>query len=412
MRERKLSRRAFLRAGAWTTIGLAAGCATPAPTSKPPTNMPVATATNTPPPTNTPVATATAMATAAWTNTPSSTATTQPTATPEPTAAVQPTVTPVPTSTPESTATAATATPTPLVAIPARKDLVSYYPQTGQSVVSVVQHEGVWDGDRIQSHVVLQMLDAAILQLTGLGDATMAWRALFDPGETIGIKVNTISQYTTTPEMAYAVAQRLQDAGVPAGQIVIFDRSDGELRNRGYTINDDGPGVRCRGGRAWQEPTTVTGTTQRIHDAMLSCHALINMPALKEHGTSGFTSALKNHYGTVSEPGRLHGNNCDPYIADLNALPVIRDKTRLVVGDLIRICPYDWNRMTKENKVSMSFDPVAHDTVARQVLLDRRQADGRPGAYIEGKSHYLDSAVRLGLGADAAHTEVRVSALG
>ena len=68
--------------------------------------------------------------------------------------------------------------------------------------------------------------------------------------------------------------------------------------------------------------------------------------------------------------------------------------------------------MTKENKVLMSFDPVAHDTVARQVLLDRRQADGRPGAYIQGKSHYLDSAVKLGLGADAAHTKVRESTLG
>jgi hypothetical protein len=326
------------------------------------------------------------------------------------------TKTPLPPSTPEPTATTpatatAVATPTPVVALPARGDLLLHYPQAGQSIVSVVQHDGVWDGDRIQSHVVLQMLDAAIVQLTGIGDALTAWRVLFDPGETIGLKVNTISQYTTTPEVAYAVAQRLQDAGVPAEQIVIFDRRDGELRNRGYKINDDGPGVRCRGGRAWQEPTAVTATTQRIHDVMLSCHALINIPALKEHGTSGFTSALKNHYGTISNPGQMHSTDCDPYIADLNALPVIRDKTRLVIGDLIRICPYNWNQMTKENKVLMSFDPVAHDTVARKILLDRRQADGRPGEYIAGKSHYLDTAVRLGLGADAEHTEVRERSL-
>jgi hypothetical protein len=302
-------------------------------------------------------------------------------------------------------------TPTPLVTAPARDDLIAHYPQAGQSVVSVVRHDGVWDGDKIQSQVVLHMLDAAIVQLTGLGDALTAWRVLFDPGEVIGIKVNTISQYTTTPEVAYAVAQRLQDAGVPAEQIVIFDRSDGELRNRGYTINDDGPGVRCHGGRAWQEPTTIAGTTQRFHDVMLSCHALINVPALKEHGTSGFTSALKNHYGTISNPGQMHGNNCDPYIAELNAVPVIRDKTRLVIGDLIRTCPYNWNQMTKENKLSMSFDPVAHDTIARQILVDRRQADGRPGAYIEGKSHYLDAAMDLGLGAGAEHAELRERSL-
>jgi hypothetical protein len=145
---------------------------------------------------------------------------------------------------------------------------------------------------------------------------------------------------------------------------------------------------------------------------MLSCDALINVPALKEHGTSGFTSAMKNHYGTVSNPGQLHGNNCGPYIPALNALPVIRDKTRLIVGDFIRICPYDWNRMSVENRIAMSFDPVAHDIVARQVLVNRRAADGQSAGYIEGRSHYIDTAVGQGLGADAAHLTLREKRLG
>jgi hypothetical protein len=256
------------------------------------------------------------------------------------------------------------------------------------------------------------MLDAALVELTGIGDAAAAWRALFDPGERIALKVNTISRYTTSPVVAYAVAQRLQDAGVPAEQIMLFDRTDWELRDRGYTLNPDGPGVRCRGAVAWDSPADVAGSTQRIHDVMLSCDALINIPALKEHGTSGFTSAMKNHYGTVSEPGRLHGNQCDPYIPALNALPVIGDKTRLIVGDFIRICPYDWNRMSVENKIAMSFDPVAHDIVARQVLVNRRAADGQPAGYIEGKSHYIDTAVEKGLGADASHLTLREKRLG
>jgi hypothetical protein len=256
------------------------------------------------------------------------------------------------------------------------------------------------------------MLDAAIAQLTGLNDATVAWKALFDPGETVGIKVNTISRYTTTPEVAYAVAQRLQDAGVPAEQIVLFDRSNGELAARGFTINDGGPGVQCRGAKAWAEPTTIAGSIQRLHDVLVSCDALINIPALKEHGISGFTSAMKNHYGTIDRPGQLHGNHCDPHIPALNGAPAIRAKTRLIVGDLLRTCPYDWNRMTKENTVAMSFDPVAHDFFARQVLLDRRDVDGRPGQYIAGLSHYLDTAVKLGLGASPEQTQIRESSLG
>jgi hypothetical protein len=270
----------------------------------------------------------------------------------------------------------------------------------------------VWNGKQIRTNVVLDMLDAALTQLTGLNDALAAWKTLFDPGEIVGVKVNTISRYTTTPEVAYAVAQRLQEAGVPAEQIVLFDRSDGELVARGFTINDGGPGVQCRGAKAWEDPMTIAGSTQRFHDVMLSCDALINIPALKEHGISGFTSAMKNHYGTIDHPRQLHGNHCDPYIPELNAVPVIRDKTRLIVGDLLRTCPYDWNRMTQENTIAMSFDPVAYDHVARQVLLDRRDADGQPGQYIAGLSHYMDTAVKAGLGADAARTEVLKTPLG
>jgi hypothetical protein len=289
---------------------------------------------------------------------------------------------------------------------------MAHYPQVGQSVVALVRHDGVWEGKTIQKQVVFQMLDAALIELTGLNDVLTAWRTLFDPGEVIGIKVNTISRYTTTPETAYAVAQRLQEAGVPAEQIILFDRTDHELKNQGFTVNDGGPGVQCRGAKGWDQPTTVTGTTQLIHDVMLSCQALINIPALKEHGNSGFTSALKNHYGTINTPSVLHPNDCDPYLADLNALPVIRDKTRLIIGDFVRTCPYDWNQMTRENTIAMSFDPVAHDHVARQILIDRRDADGRPAPYIEKKSHYLGSAIQAGLGAGPDHTEVRRRVLG
>jgi hypothetical protein len=326
-----------------------------------------------------------------------------------PAAQAAPSATAMPTLTPTSTPlpTEPPPTPTSVVAVPGWQDLVAHYPQTGQSVVSVIRHDGVWDGDQILENVVLQMLDAAIVQLTGLGDAVAAWAMLFGPGETIGIKVNTISRYTTTPTVAYGVARRLQEAGVPAEQIVLFDRQEWELSSRGFQINQDGPGVRCRGAKGWTDTLSVAGTSQQVHDVLVSCDALINIPALKSHGDAGFTSALKNHYGSISHPGQMHGGYCNPYIAELNAAPVIRDKTRLIVGDFLRSCPYSWNQMTKENLIAMSFDPVAHDTVARQVLVDRRTADGRTADDIVQKGIHLETAFELGLGADAAHSEVK-----
>ena len=41
-----------------------------------------------------------------------------------------------------------------------------------------------------------------------------------------------------------------------------------------------------------------------------------------------------------------------------------------------------------------------------------READGRPAGYIVGKSHYLDTAVEMGLGADRAHVDLRTTLLG
>lgn len=393
----KLSRRTFLKAGAMAAAGLAVACAAPPVTPSPTATIePTMAPTLTPPPTPPP--------TVAPTLTPSLTSppTTTPTWTLEPTTTLEPTANHTPTLAPTST---------PLIVRPSWRDLAAHYPQAAQSVVSVVQHDGVWDGASIVSEVVLAMLDAAIVQLTGLNEAMSAWRALFDPGETVAIKVNTISRYTTTPEVAYAVAQRLQDAGLPAEQIVIFDRSVHELSRQGFTLNEDGPGVRCRGVTAWEQEQDVAGVTQKLHDVLLACDALINIPPIKEHGTSGFTSAMKNHYGTIEQPGRLHGGDCDPFIPALNALPAIRDKTRLIVCDALRTCPYNWDQMTRENLIMMSFDPVANDTLARQLLLDRRAADGKPGAYIEKLSHYLQTAVEMGLGADAAHTEERRTTL-
>jgi hypothetical protein len=313
--------------------------------------------------------------------------------------------TPAPTS--ASVPTTQSAQATPIHAQPARADLLAHYPQAPSSPVSLVRHEGAWHGDRVQEHVALEMLDAALVELTGIGDAAAAWRALFDPGERVGIKVNAASRYTTTPEVAYAVAQRLQEAGLAPEQITVFDCTDRELTDRGYTINADGPGVRCRGPVAWEGLERVAGFRQRVHDVMRSCDALINVPALKMHDIAGFTSALKNHYGTISHPRRLHDGFCNPAIPALNALPVIRDKTRLVIGDFIRICPYNWRQMSVENLIAMSFDAVAHDAVARQVLVERCEADGRPAGGIQSKSGYLQTAVEMGLGAGLGQVDLR-----
>jgi hypothetical protein len=282
------------------------------------------------------------------------------------------------------------------------------YPEVKSRVV-VVRHAGACSSpDDISADVVKQMLDAAIVELTDIEDAQKAWRTLFDPTERIAIKVNTINHYGTSVPLAYAVAEKLQTIGLVAENIVIFDRNTGELQRAGYTINEDGPGVRCRATRVYREPRDVAGTTQQLSDILLDCDALINLPLLKQHGFSGLSFAMKNHYGSIDRPSSIHFDNCAPGIAHLNALPEIQDRTRLIIGDVLRMCPLNWNQAVVENTLLMSFDPVAHDYVGMQILTEWLSASGGNSAGVTGQAKHLATAAALGLGTDdRAHIDWR-----
>jgi hypothetical protein len=266
------------------------------------------------------------------------------------------------------------------------------------------RHAGVWDGGNLQPNAIRQMLDASITQLTGVDDAQTAWNALFAPGERIAIKVNTIagSAYWTHVPLAMAVAQSLQDAGIPAEQIVIFDRLSRELQNVGYTLNTDGPGVRCYGtDRAYSGGWTLLDGDIGMSDVLLSCDALINIPLLKTHGTSGISFALKNHYGTFDRPGRYHGN-IEQALGALNALDAIRDRTRLIIGDVLNICTQSWNSAVNGDSILMSVDPVANDAIGLQLFTAAREAAGGNANTAQHKATaWLEYAASLGLGEHA-----------
>jgi uncharacterized protein (DUF362 family) len=246
------------------------------------------------------------------------------------------------------------------------------------------------------------MLDEGLRTLTGGAEALGVWRALFDPEERVLLKVNCISAGgPSQPAVTYAVAQRLQEAGVRAESILIFDRSNGELASAGYVVNEDGAGVRCfgreKGGAGSQ--ASLSQATVRFFKELDSCDAIVNVPIPKQHGMAGVSISLKNHYGSVDRPSALHGNGCDPAIAELNAQPNVRDKTRLVVAAALNVSPSDWDRPTRDNALVLSFDPVALDTVCRDILVAHRQAQGlAAGSLVEGARH-LRTAQALNLGA-------------
>ena len=314
---------------------------------------------------------------------------------PPPPPPLPPTYTPVP-ATP-AVVPSPTAEPAPALS---RSTLMARWPATGTSRVVVVRHSGAWSGSEPDPGVVHQMLDAGISALAGVPDALAVWRGLFDPGERVLLKVNCISYAgPTQPAVSYAVAQRLQDAGLQPENILIFDRTDNELAAAGYTLNEGGPGVQCHGTRGTGTEAVLTQARVRFYKEFDTCDAVVNIPTPKQHSMAGVSAAMKNHYGSVDRPGALHGDWCDPAIAELNAQSNVRDKTRLIVGAALNVSPRDWNQPERENALLFSFDPVALDTVGRDILVRQRQDQGLDASYLIERARQLATAQALGVGA-------------
>lgn len=241
-------------------------------------------------------------------------------------------------------------------------------------------------GGKVDTAVLASMLDRAVAKAVGKSEAAAAWKSLFKPDDVVGIKVNCLfgPGVSTRPELADAAAAALMRAGVKPENIIIWDRSTGDLLKSGYKINKSPgkPQVLANDGE-WEEKATTSGSFKGRLTKILTQQitAMINMPIMKDHGISGVSGALKNHYGTHDNPGRHHPNNCNPFLADLNAIPAIKDKTRLVVMDALRPQANGGPGLKRDMlwdlySLVVSTDPVAVDYFAWQTIDERRKAIG------------------------------------
>ncbi|MBN2394274.1 MAG: DUF362 domain-containing protein [Anaerolineae bacterium] len=309
-----------------------------------------------------------------------------------------------------------------------RPDVIQFFPATPSRVVHT-HHTGVWlgtpqgsvveeDNALLDPVALRQMLDASIVALTGLADASTAWATLFRPHERVALKVCTFgcgrgsSDVYTHPPLVMAVAEALQEVGIPPEQIVIFDRQTGELKGAGFTINRSKKGIRCYGTHFGQTGWQLMGDPIKLADVLLECDALINIPLLKAHGIGGMTFALKSHYGTFNKPQNYHKGTIEHAIAELNALPPIKERTRLTIGDVLVVsttahpsAPY-WTLDVVGDSILMSFDPVAHDAVGLE-LLDTHIKNNKSHYNTSLAKRWLKNAAELGLGTnDKANMEL------
>ncbi len=284
-------------------------------------------------------------------------------------------------------------------------------------VVAVARRPGlVGAGGALDPRQLEAALGAAVARAAGEATAVAAMRRLFRPTDVVGIKVNCLGGrgVSTRPEVALQLAAFLQAAGVPANRIYVWDRTDRELRAAGYALSS-GPGVRVFGTDEDFDGRLVEwGPSASRFDRVLAhdLTALISCSVLKDHGLAGASLTMKNWYGVVHNPNKLHDDNCAPYVPHLVACPVIHDKLRLnVVDGALAQCHGGPGRAPRwawpYGGFLASTDPVAVDAVGRQVLEARRREVGLPSLAAEGREPgHIAGAARLGLGvADPARIE-------
>lgn len=248
------------------------------------------------------------------------------------------------------------------------------------------------------------LLDRALQAFYGDENPQAAWRRIARPGERVGIKINTLGGrgISSSPELVEVLCRRLQQAGIRARDIVVWDRGTEEMERAGFKIAVGGDRVQCYGtDRVDYEDELAEwgGVGSRLSRILTrNVDALINVPVLKDHDGAGVTIALKNMYGAIHNPNKYHPNGCDPYVADLNMLPEIRAKMRLVVCDAITAMYEGGPGFKPEhswpcNSLLVAADAVALDATGWRTIESKRAAKGLKTLEAEGRApHYILTA--------------------
>ena len=309
------------------------------------------------------------------------------------------------------------------------------------------------------SAVVRRMVDDLVMAATGQSTVSSAWGSLVKPSDVVGIKVcaNGAPLFSSHPAVVNAIASGLATAGVPAQNIVVWDREERLLKAAGFRSKNAGYRLMWSEGNydpkavitsavlgkliygdllfTAKAPDTLrgefraepvvpdkkrAGSIDNLSDESHLSSVLtrvvtkvINVPVLSDNAYCGLSGALFNMtIQNLDNWRRLVQApiNGDPSIPEAYADPRIGDKVVFQVMDgLIALyagAPLgDANYAIHFGTLYASKDPVAMDAVAL-----RRIDEWRLGAQMEPASktsRYLQTAFSYGLGnADLSKIEV------
>ena len=287
------------------------------------------------------------------------------------------------------------------------------------------------DNADLDPSVLRGMVNKGVLALTGAKELREAWRQIIpDPSRKVAIKVNCqIRGVYTKAKVVQPIVEGVMMAGVPADHVIIYDMTDNAFDLAGFRRNT-GPGVKVgkvgdfggysrvlyhrlanllTGGHGYSGVNLLSRAVNGKGGGW-NCDYLINVPVLKAlDGYCGVTLGMKNHYGSIANPGEHHKDIME-HIPLVNSIPEIRNKTRLIVLDAV-FGEYKWvngrdqSNVARVNRVLLSRDPVALDSVGWRMIEELRKEHALPP--VAPQPAYIAKAALLGLGvADPARIEL------
>ena len=265
---------------------------------------------------------------------------------------------------------------------------------------------------KLNSNEAAKMLQTGLdnLSPTGMGEDLL--EKLFPPRETIGLKVNALAgrAMSTAPELAYAFGEICARLGRKKNEIIFWDRHEAELVRAGYSIKAAGSDYLC-----FATDTVGVGFSQHLHtrnnvSSLFSkiqvelAQSTVNFPILKDHSIAGLSGCLKNNYGLIHNPNKYHENCCDPYLADLYGMELVKGKQKLAIMDATRIQINGGPAYVKRwamnyNSILLATDALALDRVAYAILDRLRTKSGLMGLKESGREPAaIATAEKQGLG--------------
>ena len=225
---------------------------------------------------------------------------------------------------------------------------------------------------------------------------------------------------STNPEVVNAIIAGLKSAGVPEGNIVVYDHFGGHMRQSRYRLKKKKGAVRYFGRDKKKgfekKPRKHASGKCRLSNVVLWATKIVSVPVIKNHALSGVTGALKNiSHGCIDTPERHHRNGCDPHIANIYNIPDLRDRVALIVCDGTYL-QYDggpqFNAAARKpfNSLFVTKDPVALDSMMLQYINEFRKAKRKRlvGTGKRSLPTHIATAAGLGLGTNDK-TKIKVT---